>query len=960
MKRLLPIVLIFLFPIFASAQPRSEAERIWEMGNRAYSESRFYDAIHYYEKALSLYPNKRSEEVGGLYDEIGLCYMQLGEHGNALKYFEKSLEITRRLNKPEHLSDVYGHMGQAYTRLESFEKAESYLKESLKIRKNLNNPFTLGESYNNLGLLYYRMGHWGKALDHYEESLTILRKNNYEREIGYLLSNIGMVYLDLQMYDKAKQYLEESLRIRQKFNNPQDIGIGYDNLGGVHYATGEYERAIYYFSKALAIRKRYGLSEDTALSLMNIGGAYLDLGKYRDALSYYKESLALFERLENPAYVVQTLENMAQACMALKKYSEAEYYFKRASEEEKKISKRFNLGIVEFHIATKNYRKALEVLRNAPDTPMESPSYKVQLYTLYGSALLNTGNPVDAAVMFFKAVKVCEDIRSKLTERQQFFKSGLYGGFIRPYRGLVTALSELSLSDSRLPREFEMYGNNPPSVAFYFSELTKGRTLLESMAGSARRTQSVDIPDYLKNREDELQAQLLYIDKSWEDALKSGEAAVKNLQTRREKVKAELDILISELRKSYPRYAALHHPLPVKADEIPLKENEVLFEYALSDNAVYLFVVKKGGVKRLIKIPVTREVLEEEIKTFIEPMNTQKPDKFSLKSARKLYEILLLDALRMVNDNEKIIIVPDGILGLLPFEALVITEEAGVKNHIYVADTLSVSYYQSATILTLQRVLKPSTPQKPLFALGNPIYSPEDPRYIAWKEKKEFPPDTLRQYAFRGLAVKEKWGKVTEQDKGNMIVFPPLPETEKEVRKIAEIMGVRPEPPEVLFSISASESNLKKASLEKYRYIHFATHASLPGLIQGLNEPFILLGQVDNRTEDGFLTLSEVASMKLNADMVVLSACVTGIGKEVEGEGVVNFARAFQQAGAKSVVVSLWEVASDPAVEYMETFYGHLKSGKSRAEALKLTRRAMKTKFTSPFYWAVFILHGEG
>jgi len=100
--------------------------------------------------------------------------------------------------------------------------------------------------------------------------------------------------------------------------------------------------------------------------------------------------------------------------------------------------------------------------------------------------------------------------------------------------------------------------------------------------------------------------------------------------------------------------------------------------------------------------------------------------------------------------------------------------------------------------------------------------------------------------------------------------------------------------------------------------------------------------------------------MMLNADMVVLSACVTGLGKEVEGEGVVNFARAFQQAGAKAVVVSLWEVASKPAVEYMKTFYNYLKSGKSRAEAMKLARAEIKTKYPSPFYWAVFILHGEG
>jgi CHAT domain-containing protein len=132
-------------------------------------------------------------------------------------------------------------------------------------------------------------------------------------------------------------------------------------------------------------------------------------------------------------------------------------------------------------------------------------------------------------------------------------------------------------------------------------------------------------------------------------------------------------------------------------------------------------------------------------------------------------------------------------------------------------------------------------------------------------------------------------------------------------------------PPDVLLNLQANETFLKKSPLPDYRYLHFATHAGLPGKVQGIKEPFILLGQVGNEAGDnGFLTLSKVLGLKLKAQMVVLSACVTGRGKVMEGEGVANFARAFQHAGAQSVVVSLWAVASDPAVEYMTLFYGYL------------------------------------
>ena len=165
----------------------------------------------------------------------------------------------------------------------------------------------------------------------------------------------------------------------------------------------------------------------------------------------------------------------------------------------------------------------------------------------------------------------------------------------------------------------------------------------------------------------------------------------------------------------------------------------------------------------------------------------------------------------------------------------------------------------------------------------------------------------------------------------------------------------------MLLDLKANETTLRQSPLQDYRYLHFATHADLPGRVQGIREPFLLLGQVGNKGRDnGFLTLSKVLGLQLRADMVVLSACLTGQGKVMEGEGVVNFSRAFQDAGTQSVLVSLWEVASLEAVEFMTLFYGHLKEGKPRKEALTLARRAIKAKYPQPFFWAVFILHGEG
>jgi CHAT domain-containing protein len=285
---------------------------------------------------------------------------------------------------------------------------------------------------------------------------------------------------------------------------------------------------------------------------------------------------------------------------------------------------------------------------------------------------------------------------------------------------------------------------------------------------------------------------------------------------------------------------------------------------------------------------------------------------------------------------------------------------------VYVGDRHTFTYYQSAAIMALQRRLQERRAPRPLFALGHPVFSAGDPRYAAAHGGKPTTGTALAKsqeaYAFRGLASHKAWGQTTKDDQtGKALSFPPLPHTEQEVRAIAKTLGVKPEPPDVLLNLEANETRLRQASLEKYRYVHFATHADLPGKVQGVNEPFILLGQVDNAEGDnGFLTMSEVLGLKLNAEMVVLSACLTGRGQVMEGEGVANFARAFQQAGARSVMVSLWEVASKETVDYMTLFYDHLKEGKSRSQALRQARQEIKAQNPHPFYWAAFILHGEG
>ncbi len=1043
MRRFLLIFLIFILPVFTFAQPKSEAEKLWELGDKAYREKRYKEAIYYYEKSLALCGNDY-ECLAANYNGLGASYEDMGDESKALFYYEKAIDASRKLGHKEWLADNLFLAGSIYYRKSiDYEKAYRYLEESrklyseidskdslpivlhelgkaaratgrykealanfnesLKLYRERGDEHSVGANLSQIGFVYSQMGDLqralsyfeealkiarkhndpegisivlrsiadiycdlykhDKAISYYEEAIAIQKKNNLKREMGVTLNNLGTMYMDLNQYEKALSSYQEALEIAKEQNDTSTIATLLNNIGYVNAKLGRSDRAVMFYQQALELERRLNRPMSLTYVLNNIGMQYFSIGKYSDALKYLQEALEIDKKINNPHLLATRLNNIGAVYLKQGKLREAEQVFieRKKLEDRIKPNRMLHPGLIEVYLLTGRYDQALELINEAPPTWRDNRNRHIEYYIQLAIALKGKDALKDSAINFLKAINLIEDMRQSIIEKIGFFTGGSYYSRLTPYKELVSVLYKMSERGYQLTDEFRTYSSSPESVAFYFSELTKARTLLEAIAGTSKRFETAEIPKELRDIENRLIQELSIIDKKWDEALKKGEQAVKELEARKQGIKKQLDELIEILRKNYPRYAALHYPLPMKPEDLPLKENEVLLEYAITDNETYLFIVRKGGVKRLIKIPVKREALEERVKSFIEPMNLKNPDGFNLKNAKELYEMLLSHALKDIRENEKIIIVPDGILGLLPFEALVVKEGRGLKDSIYVSDRYTITYYQSATILALNRILKHPETENPLFAIGNPVYTQDDPRYIAWKQgKKEIYQANLKQYAFRGLAIKEKWGAVTEDDNKKGIEFPPLPETEEEVREITKIMGVAAEPPQVLLSVMANETNLKRAGIEKYRYIHFATHASLPGMIQGVNEPFILLGQVENHGDDGFLTLSEVVGMKLNSELVVLSACVTGVGKEVEGEGVVNFARAFQQAGARSVVVSLWEVASKPAVEYMKTFYSHLKSGKDKATAIKLTRDEIKAKYPSPFYWAVFILHGEG
>ena len=856
-----------------------------------------------------------------------------------------------------------------------YQEALPLAQKSLQICEKILGPENLATAYsqNNLALIYHHMGAYDKALRLFERSLDTTERamGPYHPATATSLKHLAGLYQDMGAYDKALPLYQRALKIAEKGLGPNDPKTAeiLNDLAMLYNEMGDYDQALTLYQRSLKIKeKALGPKHPgTADSLNNLATLYFAMGAYDEAIRLFERSLEISEKALGPEHheTLITLANLGGVYLALKEFSKAAKYFKLSKSQS---------GLVSLALAMGHPEMALQNLSGI--TPPTDPDSERLFYSNKGLALAGVGRLSESALDFLKAVQVVEKIRRRVPgERAGFLQGGKYERNIIPYRGLMTVLSRMALTDTDLPIELKSYGPDPLSVAFYFAEATKARAMLETMARAAQKTTTSHLPETLREREEALKFRLAINDALWKKALLGGEGASREVNEARKKLDVELDNLIQELRQSQPLYAALHYPQPLPAVNLPLKENEVLLEYALGEEASYVFEVRKGGVKALYPIiskkplplgresllPLGREALKEKVREFMYPLLNPEEDSFSVKQGKELYDMLLKQPLATVKDGERVVIVPDDDLGLLPFEALVMREG---EKPIFVGDRFTLTYYQSASVLALQRTLPEQNPPRPLFALGNPIYNKTDPRYLAWKQGKPAPllARTQEEYAFRALATTRGWGKTARSDtEGKELDYLPLQDTEDEVKDISQICGVQPQPPDVLLDLWANETQFRKAPLEDYRYLHFATHADLPGHVQGKNEPFILLGQVENKKpDDGFLTLSKVLSLKLRAQMVVLSTCLTGRGKVMEGEGVANFARAFQYAGARSVVVSLWEVKSKVGREYMVKFYSYLKGGKGRAEALRLARQDIKKDYPDPFLWAVFILHGEG
>ncbi len=604
-----------------------------------------------------------------------------------------------------------------------------------------------------------------------------------------------------------------------------------------------------------------------------------------------------------------------------------------------------------FHLLQANYQKAKneyeKLLKSA-----EMSHNAENLFTSYtglGLTYEGTKNFDKAAEYFKKAVAFTEELRTSLTvsQRERFFDVRI-NGFLRtvPYEGLARVLMRMQKAEE----------------AMKGSEYTKARVFAETISRQAKG-QQFDVPAGVVKKDQAISDQLAALKKQRQKAYENdNKLAIEALEPQIKKLEDKIKDHIKMLRDKYPLFAATKYPEPMDLSQATLKDDEWTLSYDVTDSGVLIYLTKgKELVKALFK-PIARKDLDEMVRKFREPLELtegnfiKKLKSFDFDSGKKLSDLLLSDMLSDLPAGTRVIIVPDDSLAVLPFEMLVLNDSgkithAGkyptVQGAEFFGDRNPISYYQSITALSLARTFGKVTKAAPnRMVMADPVFDVKDSRLA--KVTRHRRTALMKSTQDKLLSIKNEMG----------LIFLRLPLTGALAKTLKEL---EPKKTDVYTGMKASKPILFEKPLTTYGSIVFATHGYFGKDLPGIQEPILVLTlPAQPRGQDGFLRMSEVMGLKLNSDVVALTACQTGLGRRISGEGTMGMGRAFQYAGAKAVLMTLWSVLEKSSVMLTESFFRHLKEGKSRLEALRLAKKEIREAgYDHPFFWAGFILVGE-
>jgi len=872
-------------------------------------------AIVKFEQALKLYreAGDRSGEASTL-TSIGSVYSDLGEKQKALEYYSQSLPLRRAVRDRGGEATTLTSIGRVHSDLGEKQKALEYYSQSLALRRAVGDRRGEAATLNHIGNVYADLGEKQKALEYYSQSLPLRRATGDRGGEAATLNNIGLVYSELGEKQKALDYYSQSLPLLRAVGDRRGEAITLTNIGRVYSELGEKQKALDYYSQSLPLSRAVGDRSGEAYTLTNIGRVYSELGEKQKALDYYSQSLPLTRALGDRGREASTLNNIGNAYSELGEKQKALDYYSQSLPLSRAVGDRAGEALTLFNVA---------------------------------SAKRAQNNLTEALNDIESSIKIIENLRTKIASPE--LRSSYFATVQDHYEFYIDLLMQLHKTNPK---------SGYDTKALEASERSRARSLLELLQESNANIREGISPDLLQ-QEKSLQQQLDAIEKQRIEALSSpnpNPTKIDEIDSGRLALLEQYQQIQTKIRTASPRYAALTQPQPLTLPEIQkqiLDENTILLQYSLGKDRSYLWVVTSTG---LTSYELPKQVdIETAAKKFLEaitsPIYRNIPQKVAEASAN-LGQMILQPAAAQLG-NKRLLIVPDGVLHYTPFQALTLAQTRGKNTNVPLIVEHEIITLPSASSLAILRQnygdRKP--PSRTLAILADPVFSPDDERI-----KGKITQATTEKLEANNLGLNQSLLHASNRG------WPPerLPFSRQEAQTISSLFPSASSSQKIDFD--ANRTTATNGSLANYQIVHFATH----GFANSKNPELsgIVMSTVDDKGNlvNGFLRLTDIFNLKLAANLVVLSACQTGRGQNVKGEGMVGLTRGFMYAGAQRVAVSLWNVDDEGTSVLMQKFYQKMLQQKlAPAAALRAAQIEMmqQEKWQSPYYWAAFTLQGE-
>jgi CHAT domain-containing protein/Tfp pilus assembly protein PilF len=882
---------------------------------------------------------------------LGRTAVERGDLPTAEAYWRRALAIREKLAPGSlDVASIVNNLGSLMQLRSDLTGAEDYLRRALAIRETLApGSLEVAASLNNLALLVDDREDLAAAEQYLRRSLAIVEKLAPDSlEVAWRLNNLGNLARRRGDLAVADDYYRRALILKERINPGNlDVASTLDNLGIVAGDRGDLAAAEKYYRRALTIEEKLApRSLDLASSLSNLGSLEAKRGDLAAAEESLRRALAIREALApEGAGVAESLRSLGGVAERHHDLATAEEHYRRALAMSEKrtpgtlhvASSLTDLGNLaekrgDLAAAEEYHRRALEIRqRVAPGTTTEAES----LHAL-GLIQRRSGRIETASDLLLRALDAFEHQTTRLGGTEEV-RSGFAAQYEGYYHDSIETLVEL----------------NRPAEALHVLERSRARSLLALLAERDVLFTADLAPDLAREKRlrdaeyDRVQARIAQLSPA-----KDG-AEVQELLDRLREVREKQEEIADRIRKASPRFASLQYPEPLDLAGVrnALDPGTTLLAYSVGADKTVLFVVQPTDVPgtgvAVLSLPVGETVLREKTEAFRNgiqrPLGVGRPA--LLARARGLYDILVRPAESQIAASRRLLISPDGPLHSLPFAALVRQEPGSARTAAaYLVEWKPVHVVASATVYAELRKSRRAEPLQPgrLVAFG-------DPRYP--------------------VLSKDQAGAIEDPDVRSVTQsfrLRPLPYTRNEVEDITSLFADRAQK---YLGEEATEERAKSVGKDA-RYVHFACHGTLDERFP-LNSALALTipGRLAEGQDNGLLQAWEIFDqVRLDADLVTLSACNTGLGKEMGGEGLLGLTRAFHYAGARSVLATLWAVSDKSTPLLMKRFYGYLRAGKSRDEALQaaqidLIRMRPAAKgpldLSHPVRWAAFQLSGD-